>query len=223
MTIDKIHELFHILADKEQMQFFSHEEIDVFLGAGSTSSFNKYRPLYQTSAYAAEALAPFKKQLDYTTDSGGLYAVNSSHKYAHLLSLDVVKVIDGQNMRVPVKIAKEDETASPANSQIRPVSRYPFAEEYIDNSTGTPAVTFKFTPAAVHAGTIRFLTQPPVPKFAYTTSGRTVTYNSGGSTQMGWTGIYLYEVIINALKLSGIPVRDEFLIEVGLKLPQQPV
>lgn len=219
MTIQEIHNLFNLLTDKEGGAYFPPASIDTFLDRSQMMWFNKWRPMYAESIEAQDALAPFKVVLDYTTSSSGVYAIPGNQNYISLLSMDVSVMDDviSTARRWPVKFPKEDELASRRNSQLlAPSATAPIAEV---TATGS----FTLWPTQVHAGTVRFFKRPPAPVFGYNQVGRVITYDSGTSTQLGWTEQYQNKIILSAIQLAGLPLDDQILQQAGIMLPQQDV
>jgi len=220
MNISEIHNFINLIVDQEQAGYFPPADIDTFLDRASMWAFNKYRAEYATSIEAYEAMAPFKATaLDFATNGSGVYTVASNLNYNQLIGVDV-SVVDagtGQPRRWPVEIIKEDELPSRRNSQLlTPSSTQPIALE-----TG-PGI-FKFYPEQIHAGTLRFFRRPVAPVFGYTQTGRTITYDSGNSTQLEWTEPYLNKVVFYAINLMGINLDNQMLQKAGVELPAMNV
>lgn len=220
MTIQEIHNLFDLLADNDKTGYFTPAEKDVFIDRAQMWLYNDFRAIYAENSEAYEALTPFKKKLDYSTSSGGVLTVSSvsgDDLYMALLGLEVSVVDGGSARRFPVKVVKEDEITARRSSQIlAPSATYPIAEE-------TARGIFQFYPAQTHAGTIRYFRRPAKPVFAYTQSGRTITYNSGSSTQLEWGEPYHNKIVLKALQLAGLHLNDAVLQQLGLVLPKENI
>ena len=87
-------------------------------------------------------------------------------------------------------------------SQLRPVSTsLPIAK---DTATG-----FQIYPQVAQTGFYNYLRRPVKPVFGYTTSGRTITYDSATSTQLEFTDVYINNIISIALKFWGINMAEQ--------------
>lgn len=214
MNINDIHIFMDLVTSKERGGFNTPAEKDQALDRASMAIFNYYKPLYAKNIEAKEALASFRSKYTYTTDGTGLIAVPSIQNMTALLSMDV-SVADAEataagyaSPRIwDVTFPNEDELPYAKNSQInKPTATTPIADIEGIN-------TYRLTPAQVHTGTIYFLKRPAVPVFAYTQVGRTITYNSAGSTQLEWTEPYLSKVIFKALSFLGVNLDSEKIVQ----------
>lgn len=216
MTIEEVHKEIDQIIDKDAGAYFPPAVKDAALDRASMWLFNKYRKEYATNIDAYEAMAPFKKKVDYTTNGSGVININTpagDQLYVQLLSMDV-SVVDadtGQPRRWPVEILKDDEIASRRNSQLLP----PSATEPIAEETARGA--FILYPAQVHAGTARYFKRPAVPVFGYNQVGRVITYDPGTSTQLEWTEPYLSKVIWLSVYYLGVNLDSEMLRKAGLE------
>jgi hypothetical protein len=224
MTIDKIHSRINFIRDQETGGYNTPAEIDLALDMGSIWCFNDYASVYAVNQTAKEALSPFIYLLDFTTDSTGVYVINSNLNFLKLLSMDVVvndpaspSYVQGHNRYFPVDIPGEDEVANRINSQLNP----PGATAPVCIVTGQGA--YKLYPAQVHAGKLRFLRRPAAPVFGYTEAGRVITYNSGTSTQLEWNDMFINKVIAKALNILGVNLDNDKLVAYGLQWPKENI
>jgi hypothetical protein len=213
MNISEIHDFLDIMTSQERGGFSTPAEKDVVLDRANLALFEYYRPIYATSIEAKEALSPFRVKYDYTTNSTGEITLSSGQEYVRLLAMDVM-VVDSTapsgfdpNRRYPVEFVNEDELANRLNSQ----NKQPKRTAPIVDTHGIG--WYDLYPQVVHTGTIYFLKRPQKPVFAYSQSGRAITYNAGGSTQLLWTEPYLNQVIFLALSYLGVNLSNEKLIE----------
>lgn len=222
MTIDKVHERINFIRDQEIGGYNTPAEIDNALDTASMWCFNDYRERYATDVTAYEALAPFKKKLDFITSGGGTLTVSSLvgyEEYAQLLNIQVA-VVDADisaARKWDVTISTDDEMSSRQNSQLNPIAvTNPIAEEL---GVGV----FQLYPETTHAGTIRYLKRPAKPVFGYTEAGREITYNSGSSTQLEWNDIFINKIIARALNILGVNLDNDKLVAYGLQWPKENI
>lgn len=223
MTISDIHDFIDFQTFKERGGYNTPAEKDMALDRASMWELNQLFDLYGINTKTHDGLAPFKASVDYTTDSNGAYTVPSNLNYMHLLGIDVV-VNDGtvpspydQNRRWKVDMVNEDELSERLNSQLK----QPTQTSPVGIITGVGAI--QLYPKAAYAGTIKYLRRPAVPKYGYTQSGDTISYDSGTSTQLEWTEPYLSQVIFKALQFLGINLDNPQLVQQANLLTQQNV
>jgi hypothetical protein len=219
MNISEIHEFIRLIFKKERGGFNTSAQIDQALHRASLSTFSKYKPIYSLSVEAKEALSPFRGKYPFTTNSAGEIAIPSNQNMVHLLSM-MVSVSDSnaatygfnQTRKWKVSFPTEDEIPDRLNSQNRrPTSTQPIADIFGINS-------YKLYPEQVHTGEIMFLKQPVAPVFAYTQTGRSIVYNSAGSTQLEWQEPYLNDVIFSAIRYLGLNLGDDKLVQYATEL-----
>lgn len=220
MTIQETHTYFNLVLDKTDTGYFSPEEIDSFLAAASLWLFTEYKPFYGKDRDKKAALLPFRESYDYNSNSSGLFSVVTTNKYVEKISGDVA-VLDsdlGQTVRYDLDFVNEDELAERLNpSHVRKVStEFPVAEE-------TAPGIFQIYPQQTTLGTLKFLREPKTPKFNYTLVGRVITFQSSGSQDLEWKGVYLNKVIMKALVLAGVPLDSDWLVKNGMGLQQSNV
>lgn len=218
MTLLEIHDFIDLITSKERGGFNTYAEKDAALDRASMTLFDFYKPQYSKSIEAKEALAPFRVKYDYTTNATGEITLSSAANFVHLLAMDVV-VADATtpvgyvaNRRYPVTFPTEDELADRLNSQTKqPTATSPIADIH---GVGW----YDLYPQVVHTGTIYFLKRPLKPVFAYTQSGRTISYNAAGSTELEWTEPYLNKCILLAIRFLGINLDSDKIIAYSTEL-----
>src|SRR5689334_21015604 len=92
MNISEIHEFIDLITSKERGGFNTPAEIDEALDRASLTLFEFYRPNYAKSIEAKEALSPFRRIYDFTTNSSGEISISTGFDFTHLLAMDVVVV-----------------------------------------------------------------------------------------------------------------------------------
>ena len=214
MNISEIHDFIDLITGKERGGFNTPAEKDQALDRASLTLFRFYRKKYATEIEAKEALSPFRRKYDYTTNGTGEISISTGFDFAHLLAMDVMvndpNTLSGfdANRRYDVTFPNEDELARRRNSQTDPPTRTAPIADIVN------IAWYNLYPQVVHAGTIYYLKRPAKPIYGYTQSGRTITYNPNTSTQLEWTEPYQNDVIFLALRFLGINLDNEKLNQV---------
>lgn len=212
MNIGQIHDFIDLVCGKERGGFNTPSEIDQALDRASMTLFDFYRPQYATSIEAKEALSPFRRKYDYTTNGTGEISISTGFDFAHLLAMNVMvndpDTPSGFNAdrRYPVAFPNEDELSDRLNSQTKQPTRVTPIADIVNVGW------YNLYPQVVHAGTIYYLKRPTVPVYGYTQSGRAITYDASTSTQLEWTEPYLNKVIFLAIRYLGINLDNDKLV-----------
>lgn len=209
MTIVQIHEFLRDLISKEQKGYFTPTQIDTALDRGQMRVFKNYLPLYAYNTEAQDALSPFKRVLTYSTDVAGAYNVAPEETFQALIGMGI-QYSDGGVIRTEgIHFPGEDALSNRLNSQLRkPTQQKPIGEV-------VGIGKFLLYPAAVYAGTIRFIRRPKAPYYSFVQVGRSVTYQDGSSVQLEWGERYQDEVILAALTYLGINLSDDKTIQIS--------
>jgi len=213
MTIKEIHDFILLLLNKHNTGYATPEEIDTALDRAQMWYFNRlygnieeYQPgrpvprvAYGMTQALHDHLAPFKESDTDNTTSGGLLVISNTD-YMHLLA------ISKANKTIP--ILSEDEVAYRLDSYIlAPTSSEPIAKISGDGRV-------QLYPKEAHSDIdIDYLVRPAKPVFGYTQSGRTITYNSGTSTQMQWNEPALNAIIMRAVNYLGVSLEDGLAVQ----------
>lgn len=214
MNISEIHDFIDLITSKERGGFNTPAEKDSALDRASMTLFEFYRPRYARDIEAKEALSPFRRKYDYTTNGTGEISISTGFDFAHLLAMDVMvndpDTISGfdDDRRYDVEFPNEDELAQRKNSQTNPPTRTAPIADIVN------IAWYNLYPQVVHSGTIYYLKRPAVPVYGYTQSGRVITYVPATSTQLEWTEPYLNMVIFLAIRYLGINLQNEILNQV---------
>lgn len=213
MNISEIHDFIDIITFQERGGFSTPAEIDSCLDRASMTYFSYYRPKYAKDITAKEALSPFRVKYSYTTDGQGRITLTSGQLFVSLLAMDVA-VYDpdtassyNPTRTYDVAFPNEDELAERKNSHINP----PKTTAPIADIVGVG--WYNLYPQQVHSGSIYFLKRPDVPVYAYSQSGRAITYLPNSSTQLQWTEPFLNDVIFLAIKYLGCNLDNQDLIK----------
>lgn len=211
MDIKVIHDTILYYLNKDQTGYVTHAEIDQVLDKAQLALFNQYHTnpklpsqaqaaLYGESQRIDDALSKFKSKYTFVNGTSPSGIVTLPSDYMHLLSLytTVYNSQLGRNVYSGVQVLSEEELIDRLESQVIPVSlEDPIA---IMNSQNR----IQLFPEQGQTGGVYYLRRPVAPVFAYTQSGRTVTYNQGGSTQLEWRDFDINNIISIALSYYGL-------------------
>lgn len=209
MDIKAVHDIILFYLKKAESGYLSHAEIDAVLDRAQIQYMDKIKPAYAANQQLSDALLPFKAKYSFTnaTSVGGLITLPSN--YVHLLSIETTVMDSSHTIYPMVEIVGEDELGIRKSSQLIPVSaKNPIGVLEAGNKV-------QLYPASPAAGTAYYLRKPAAPVFAYTQSGRAITYNSGTSTQLEWNEPSIEKIIFIALQLLGLPLEDANAVQFG--------
>jgi hypothetical protein len=211
MTIKEIHNFILLLLNKHNTGYHSPSEIDDALDRAQLWYFNRLygnveeyqagRPIprlgYGMTSAIHDHLSPFKNTSTTSSNSSGVLSLPSG--YAYLIA------VRKDNKAVP--LISEDELAIRLDSYIfEPSSTEPVV---IISGKGE----LQFYPKETHNNLeVDYLSRPTAPVFGFTQSGRTITYNSGTSTQMDWNEPALNAIMMRAVQYLGVNLDDQLAI-----------
>lgn len=220
MDIKVIHDTILFYLNKEQQIFLTHAEIDQVLDKAQLALFNQYHTnpklpaKVQTSVYGEsqridDALSPFKDKYTFTTNDTPGGVVTLPVNYMHLLSLYTTQYSNQlqRNVYNGVQVLNEEELIERLNSQVIPVS----ADDPIAIMNKQNKI--QLFPEQSTNGGVYYLRRPVAPVFAFTQSGRTITYNQGGSTQLEWRDMDVNNIISIALSYYGLNMSAQDVIQ----------
>jgi hypothetical protein len=220
MNINEIHNTILFILDKEQNGFTTHEEIDEMLDNAQMVLFNQYfnNPKIPASAQPQsytqnqrvhDSLSAFKKLQTFTTANTPSGVLTLPADFMNLLSLytTVYNNTLARNVYSAVQVMPEDELIVRLESQVIPVNRdEPIAIMNRENK-------IQLFPETTHNGGVYYLRRPVAPFFAYTQSGRTVTYDSENSVQLEWKPNDIMNIITIALQYIGINLSSADVVQ----------
>jgi len=200
-TINDLYNFYQYIVRKERGVFVSISQFTSNMDAGQMDAFLEYFKGYGVNQEIHDALRVFKVYQSFTSDGSGYVTYPSN--YFHLLGNPFT--LAGSTVNT-LKFVNEDELSFALTSQQRAVTNtYPIA---VDTSTG-----FSIYPQATQIGAYFYLRRPAAPVLAYTQSGRTITYNSAGSTQLEWEEIYWNNILAKALRYAGVNMNEQGISE----------
>lgn len=231
MNIKEIHDIILFYLNKSQQGFISHEEIDAVLDRAQMAIFNRYHanPLiytvpgrkenfgYGDSQRMDDALAPFKKSYTFTNGDTPGGVVTLPNDYMHLIGLYTTQYVAslGRNVVNPVQVLAEDELIERLESQVLPVTL--FEPICIMNAQKK----IQLFPEQAQSGKVYYFKRPAVPKFSYTQSARTITYDANTSVQLEWNEADINNVIMQALSEYGLNLQSQEVIQFAELQKQQ--
>ena len=211
MDLKVIHDTIRYYVNKDQQAYISPQEIDNVLDKAQLVLFNQYHTnpklpakvqaaVYGDSQRIDDALSIFKDKYTFTTGDTPSGIVTLPANYLHLLSLYTTQYSNqlGRNVYSAVQVLNEEELIERLNSQVIPVS----AEDPIAIMNKQNKI--QLFPEVATNGGVYYLRRPVAPVFVYTQSGRTITYNQAGSTQLEWRDMDVNNVIAIALSYYGL-------------------
>lgn len=206
MTIQDVHNWLDFVANKPLGAFFSLEEIDNCLDRAQMEYFNSEYAVYAMAQKIQDSLSPFKASYNFLTEDSTAGLVSMPSTYMYFLGGQIVIVVNGHTRTKSLKVLSEDELAYRLDSQLRPVT--------VSSPVATIAgkvdeiTKIQLYPKQPMAGTMFYLRRPAVPKFAYTQTGRVITYDPDNSVQLEWGESEIGEIMIRALVYLGVNASD---------------
>ena len=196
-NINDVYNQMIFIVRKERGVFVTVDEAMQTLDNAQLEAVEEWFSTYGTTQIIHDAIRKLRVQKSFTSDSTGLVTFDAD--YLHLIG--GAYTVSGSSIN-NVRFLNEDELALALKSQLRAVSTSnPIA---IDASVG-----FRLYPAATQSGFYNYLRRPATPVLGYTQTGRTITYNSGTSTQLEFTDVYINNIISRALKFWGINMAEQ--------------
>jgi hypothetical protein len=220
-TIEDIHNRFLQLIDKEKNGYITPGEIDRLLDIAQMEELNELYgnprkdgiPMHLGRSQSInDQLSPFIKS--YALNSGntpsGLVAMPNDYLFGVTLYYHEPKP-GGFNKRFATPITEEELSYRLTSQVIPPTQKDPV---YVQRQ-GALRVFDGSSPAATFAGELIYIKRPNKPVFAFTQSGRTITYNSGSSTQMEWRDSSINNIIYRAISIGGFTLADAATTQYG--------
>jgi len=210
MDLKDFHDTVRFFVNKEQGGWLSPEEIDQNTHLAQMMWFNACLPIYGKNQKSTDPLAPFSTKLDFTTSNDGIITLPTAEGtdpfYQSLLSVSVSYFDGTRNRYKPVKMLSEDEIAERLGSQIlEPTTTDPAGLENYG--------TIQLYPQASLTGFVYYLRRPKKPFFKYTQSGRTITYDKSGSTQLEWAETSMNKLLMKTVNMFGVNLSDELILQ----------
>jgi hypothetical protein len=182
---------------KERGVFVTISEFESTLDNAQIEATSGWFELYGITQKIHDAIRKLRSQVQFTSASDG--QVNFASDYLHMIG--GAYTVTGSTINT-IRFVNENEVSLSLKSQLRPVSTsLPIAK---DTATG-----FQIYPQVAQTGFYNYLRRPVKPVFGYTTSGRTITYDSATSTQLEFTDVYINNIISIALKFWGINMAEQ--------------
>ncbi len=124
-----------------------------------------------------------------------------------------------KNVYRPVEFLNEDELSERLDSDILPITdTYPVAVlRGVGGEVNSIDIGSKYKvqlwPKNGQNGEYTYLKRPASPVFAFALSGRTVSYDASGSTQLEWNDSATYNIIYKTCEILGVTIEDEVAVQ----------
>jgi len=220
-TIEDIHNRFLQLVDKEKNGYITPNEIDRLIDIAQMEELNELYgnprkdgiPMHLGRSQSInDQLSPFIKS--YALNSGntasGLITMPNDYLFAVTLYYHEPKP-GGFNKRFASAITEEELSYRLTSQVIPPTQSDPV---YVQRQ-GALRVFDGSSPAATFAGELIYIKRPNKPVFVYGQVGRTITYDSGASTQMEWRDSSINNIIYRAISIGGFTLADANTAQYG--------
>lgn len=196
-NLNEIYNFMVFIVRKERGVFVTISEFESTLDNAQIEAISGWFELYGITQKIHDAIRKLRSQVQFTSASDG--QVNFASDYLHMIG--GAYTVTGSTINT-IRFVNENEVSLSLKSQLRPVSTSsPIAK---DTATG-----FQIYPQVAQTGFYNYLRRPAKPVFGYTTSGRTITYDSATSTQLEFTDVYINNIISIALKFWGINMAEQ--------------
>ena len=196
-NLNEIYNFMVFIVRKERGVFVTISEFESTLDNAQIEAISGWFELYGITQKIHDAIRKLRSQVQFTSASDG--QVNFASDYLHMIG--GAYTVIGSTINT-IRFVNENEVSLSLKSQLRPVSTSsPIAK---DTATG-----FQIYPQVAQTGFYNYLRRPAKPVFGYTTSGRTITYDSATSTQLEFTDVYINNIISIALKFWGINMAEQ--------------
>lgn len=200
-SINDLYSLFRDICRKERGVFIKISQFNNYLDSGQMDAVAEWFEPYGETQKLHDALRQIRVYYQFTSDFAGFVTFPSN--YIHLLGSPFT--VTGSTVN-EIVFVQDSELPFALKSQLRPVTNsYPIA---VDTSTG-----FSIYPQQSQIGYFFYLKRPATPNLAYTQSGRTITYDSAGSTQLEFSDIYVNNILAKALKYAGVYTSEQAVTE----------
>lgn len=201
-SINDIYNFMLDVARKERGLFLTVSRAMSELDAAQLEKFEDDFKQYKINQTISDSLSLFKvTNLQFTSSASG--AITFPSDYSHFL--DDIFTVTGSTVNKCTQL-KEDEKADALTMQLRPIST---SNPYYENT----ATGIQLYPQSQQTGFYSYLRRPATPVLAYTQSGRTLTYDPTGSTQLEWYDNFVNDIISRALRYLGIYMSENQIIE----------
>jgi len=208
-NIQQIVDFVRYIVRKERGVFITIPQATSNLDAAQLDVFQDYFKQYLETQTIHDALKPFKKYVQFTTDSAGFLTYESDVEHI----LGTVFTVSGSTMN-EVRIVAEDKYVKAVNSVLRPVSITKPIGKY--TATGISIV-----PQTTQTGFYNYLKRPATPVYAYTQVGRDITYDAANSTQLEWQDTYINSIIARALWYTGVNMDEKSISDFAQQYEQE--
>lgn len=227
-TIDQIHNLILFIANKQQNDFISHDDIDSQLDLHQMAYFSKLtgRPEANKGYFSPQksgvrqdqwfndALNPFKKTINFLYEDTPNGLITLPNGYMRLNSL-YIQYFDNRTSKIKykgVQILGDDLIPDALSDPLSPLSiKNAFGEWSGINTNGNSLI--QLHPSQPMAGRFTYLSRPPIPKYYYVMNGRQVVFNPALSTNLLWNDEIQIAIIMSTMQTIGLNISQPELIQ----------
>lgn len=212
MNIQDVCNYLNFWVNKVTGAWYTIPELIEIIDRGQMALFEDLRTEYATDQNVKDALSPFMRRQNFSTQVSGLVRL-ADETFLDLLTIQTWYMISDRVVYHDVKLYNDDELANALNSQTDPVSETnPIGEAIAVKAW----LLYPARSSGAYEGTIRYFARPVKPVFAYTIiSGVVIVYDHSGSTQLEWRESELNRLMLKALMSAGINLNSEELIQFG--------
>lgn len=209
MGIDEIHDRINLVLNKDRYGYRSPEEIDLALDMAQMDSFNELRDVFGRDQRITDRIYPFVKESTLNITSGS-EAVPTDFEKMVSLSYEASGDVS------EVKMVRPDEFRKLSSSQLKTPD--------VNNVVGTIwNGNIELLPAISEEFRIVYLKTPAKPEYAYSQSGRQITFNQAGSTDLEWNDSAVNDIIQKAISILAQSIKDNRTMQYAEMKDQQGV
>lgn len=196
-TVNDAYNLYQYIVRKERGIYVTPAQFNANMDAGQLDAVSAWFSAYGADQKIHDAIRQLRVYQQFTSNASGFVTFPSN--YIHLIGQPFTVAGSTVNR---LDFHNEDEVAFALTSQLRPVTNdHPIA---VDTSTG-----FSIYPQQTQIGFYWYLRRPAAIVFAYTQSGRTITYDSANSVQPEFSNIYWNNILARALVYAGVNMGEK--------------
>lgn len=216
MRIDALYNFVVFILRKERNGYLTIAAFNQIIPRAQLDVIGDYYDMYAVNQKLHDALSPLKTTYTFTKTTSPAGVITLPDDYMHLLygntvTFDNERLVADDN---DIRMVNEDSWVIAGKSQLRPVSKQ---KPIGINNAGT----IQLKPKVPQAGVITYLKYPSDPVYAYTLSGRTITYDSNNSVQVALDDIYQNKIVAKVLSYSSIYLNDDKLTQYSQLMNQE--
>lgn len=197
--IKGIHDQINLLTAKGRTGYHSPEQIDLAVYKASKEKFNEYYKVFEADNQLSDSMDVFLSDPVSLTLTTGQYTLPAD--FVH----EVGEITSGTAGRTVKRLTHSQLSYRRNSSLVPPTADYPvcvFYKTYV-----------QFYPTDITNVKMVYLKKPVAPVYAYTiVSGRPV-YDDANSIDIEWNEVDAGKIATKALKILGINLDDQLLVQ----------